>query len=111
MALPNSDRRPLLKLRASTPLYAQLVQSLLARINSEELSPDEPLPSESELSSTYSVSRITVREALRILEDEGVIVRRPGKGTFLAKKGRPGPYLMASSIEDLVYGGHQAETR
>ena len=57
---------------------------------------NEKLPSEFELSKTLGVSRATLREALRLLEEENVIVRRHGVGTFV----NPKP-VFTSGIEQL----------
>jgi GntR family transcriptional regulator len=62
---------------------------LLARDKIEELiqtgpfSPGEKLPKETGLAEMLGVSRLTIREALRLLEEDGVIVRYQGKGTFV----------------------------
>lgn len=69
---------------SNLPLYAQLRDELRARILDGHLAPDERLPSESELTGAHGVSRITVRQALGDLEAEGLIVRRQGKGAFVA---------------------------
>lgn len=46
--------------------------------------PGKRLPSEHELAKRYAVSRMTLREALRALEEEGLLIRRHGVGTFVA---------------------------
>jgi GntR family transcriptional regulator len=66
------------------PLYYQVQHTLTARILSGEYPPGSQLPSESELSRTLSVSRVTVREALRVLTDAKLVVKSQGKGTFVA---------------------------
>lgn len=66
------------------PLYHQLSQSLLTQITSGDLGPGDALPPERELTSTYDVSRITVRRAIDELENEGYVRREQGKGTFVA---------------------------
>ena len=68
------------------PLYYQVQHTLTARIRSGEYPPGSQLPSESELSRTLSVSRVTVREALRALTDEKLVVKSQGKGTFVANR-------------------------
>lgn len=65
------------------PLYVQLYEELLNEIVSGTWEVDQLLPTEKELIEKYSVSRITVRQALEQLRNEGYIVRKPGKGTFV----------------------------
>ena len=65
------------------PKYYQLAQILSEKISSGDLKPDEQLPTEEELCQTYQMSRGTVREAIRLLGDEGLIWRGRGQGTFV----------------------------
>lgn len=65
------------------PLYKQVSDSLEQRVQSGELRHGETLPSELALMKQYKVSRITIRQALAILEQRGLIYRRQGKGTFV----------------------------
>lgn len=67
------------------PLYARLRDELRAGILDGRLQPHARLPSESEMTATYGVSRITVRRALGDLQKEGLIVRLQGKGAFVAQ--------------------------
>lgn len=67
------------------PIYIQIAESLLERISIGELAPYERLPSERELSETLNVSRMTLRAALRVLDNKGLLVRRPGDGTYIAQ--------------------------
>jgi len=48
--------------------------------------PGDKLPSEQELSEIFNVSRITIREVLRAMEEDGFVFRSQGKGTFLAER-------------------------
>lgn len=64
-------------------LYFQMVDLLKNRIDGE-MKPHDKLPSERELTTTYGVSRTTVRLALAELENEGYIYRQHGKGTFVS---------------------------
>lgn len=66
-----------------TPLYVQLADILRAMIKSGELEPRTPLPSESYLQQEQGVSRGTVRMAVGILRDEGLVVTIGGRGTFV----------------------------
>lgn len=76
-----------------TPLYVQLYEELLNEINLGVWKVDGLLPTEKELIEKYLVSRITVRQALGQLKNEGYIVRKPGKGTFV----KPQPIEQALS--------------
>lgn len=69
-----------------TPLYHQLKQILRAEIERGTYQPGDRLPAESELIQRYGISRITVRQALDELETEGVVIRRHGKGTYVAEQ-------------------------
>ena len=68
------------------PLYYQLETILRKRILSGEIAPNVPFPSEESLGHEYEVSRITVRRALSSLVQDGVIIRKRGKGTFVSEK-------------------------
>ena len=67
------------------PLYAQIKDILRARILDGSYQPHQQMPSESEMMATFNVSRITVRQALNDLQNEGLIFRIHGKGTFVSK--------------------------
>jgi DNA-binding GntR family transcriptional regulator len=67
----------------ATPLYLQLRDELKKSIQEGTLANGERLPSERELCNQYSVSRITVRQALNELEKSGLIYTVQGKGTFV----------------------------
>jgi GntR family transcriptional regulator len=66
------------------PLHIQAQQHLLKLIEDGAYKPGQQLPSESNLAAQLGISRPTLREALFNLEQEGVIVRKHGVGTFVA---------------------------
>jgi GntR family transcriptional regulator len=68
------------------PLYTQLADILRERIRSGELPPRSLLPSESYLQQEQGVSRGTVRMAISILRDEGLVVTISGRGTFVKER-------------------------
>ena len=68
------------------PLYYQVKQSLLEKLENGIWKPGDLVPSEQELQETYGVSRITVRQALSELTHEGRFNRHRGQGTFVASK-------------------------
>ncbi len=77
-------------------LYLQVIDEIKKDIDSGLYEAKEKLPSEFQLSKKLGVSRATLREALRILEEENVVTRRHGVGTFV----NPKP-VFSSGIEEL----------
>jgi GntR family transcriptional regulator len=73
------------RLAGGIPLYVQIAESLLDRIGSGDLAPGDRIPPERELSRSLEVNRLTVRRALRMLEAQGLVVRRQGAGTYVAE--------------------------
>lgn len=63
-----------------------VIEQIKEKINNNELEPGERLPSEMSFAKELGVSRNTLREALRILEEENIIIRKHGIGTFIHKK-------------------------
>ena len=68
------------------PLYKQLEDQLKEEIDTGKRKAGSRLPTENELSTTYNVSRVTVRKALAGLSELGYLDRKSGKGTFVAEK-------------------------
>jgi GntR family transcriptional regulator len=64
--------------------YRAIADEMRRRVESGDLAAGALLPSESELSAAYGVSRVTVRKALELLRDEGLIDSRQGFGWFVA---------------------------
>ena len=64
------------------PRYYQVYTAIRQRIRDGEWSPETPMPTEEELAASYSVSRVTVRKALSMLEEEKLVLRQQGRGTF-----------------------------
>jgi GntR family transcriptional regulator len=65
------------------PAYMQLVNIIRRQVASGEFSPGARLPSESQFCETYQVSPMTVRRAINMLVDRGVVTTARGKGTFV----------------------------
>lgn len=74
-----------LSLDSDVPLYNQLVAIIKRNITAGLLVPGDLLPSEAELCKALNISRSTVRQAIGALEADGLVVRRQGKGTFVAE--------------------------
>ena len=67
-----------------SPLYRQIKALILQSLQRAEWRPGEAIPSELELAAHYKVSQGTVRKAIDELSAEHLLVRRQGKGTFVA---------------------------
>jgi GntR family transcriptional regulator len=66
------------------PIYRQIAGDLRSRIQAGELAVGDQIPTEGELCAAYGVSRMTVRQALAELTQNGFIVRRRGRGTYVS---------------------------
>lgn len=66
-----------------TTAYSLVANSLRQRILSGQFKPAEQVPTERELCESFQASRITIRRALQILEDEMLVQRRQGSGTYV----------------------------
>lgn len=68
---------------ANIPLYQTIYNDLAEKIKNGFYKSGDKLPSEKELADEYNVSRITSKKALEMLADEGLIIRAPGRGSFV----------------------------
>jgi GntR family transcriptional regulator len=68
---------------SATPVYLQLAALLRARIQSGELQPNRPIPSEIHLEQQYGVARGTARKSIALLRSEGLVITIRGKGTYV----------------------------
>lgn len=94
------------------PLYHQLYEGLRSQILSGELEPGDMLPTENELLDRHGISRNTVRQALDLLVNDGLIVRERGRGTFVAQpKIDQGLTRIISFTEDMRRRGLKPDTR
>ena len=74
---------------AFRPLYEQIKILLTQSLVAGEWKPGEAIPSEFELAARFQVSQGTVRKAIDELASENIVVRRQGKGTFVASHNEP----------------------
>ena len=75
---------PALSSPSFSPLYQQIKSLVLQSLQAGEWKPGDPIPSEFELAARYKVSQGTVRKAIDELAKDHLLVRRQGKGTFVA---------------------------
>lgn len=91
-----ASQSPGIDRRSPVPLYFQLARLLADAIAEGELVGGHRLASEHEICDQYGVSRATVRQALQRLENEGLVERHKGRGTFVADS-RHRSWLLQSS--------------
>ena len=66
-------------------LYMKIADAISDHIQKNDLKPGDKLPPERELAARFQTSRHSVREALRVLENQGVITSQMGSGTYVAR--------------------------
>jgi GntR family transcriptional regulator len=94
------------------PLYYQIETILRRKILSGELQPLTPIPTEDALAQEFDVSRITIRQALGLLEKDGLVIRQRGKGTFVSEGVKAYESAkLTGSMEDLILMGVQTSTK
>lgn len=86
----------------SIPLYQQIKQHILARIESGAYPLHQQIPPEQELAGQFGVSRMTAHKAIRDLVQEGYLVRRAGLGTFVTEPKAESPLADINNIADEV---------
>ena len=77
-----------MRVREGRRLWSSVREALAQRIAAGEMPPGYQLPPEPELATGFGVSRATVREALRSLEEDGFLTRTRGAGTFVTHRPR-----------------------
>ena len=97
----------ILNRNSPVPFYSQIRQQLLEQIRSGRLLPGQPIPSEHEISARFGVSRMTARQAMKSLCDEGLAYSRPGLGTFVSgsKQAKTSADLLSFTQEIKAHGG------
>lgn len=90
--------------RYTVPLYSQLASTLRSRIEAGQWGVGERLPSIDALGREFGVARATMRQAIEVLEREGLVRRRHGRGTFVESEPRHQRWLpLASDWDSLVH--------
>lgn len=102
----------MIDLRGRLPMYVQVKEWLLGRIAAGEWDHGRAIPPERDLAASLNVNRLTVRQAIQELANEGVLVRRHGVGTFVRRPVTSQILLKFGSFsEDMASLGHDVESR
>ena len=96
--------------RSRVPLYLQVASALSRRIEVGEWKPGQQISTLAELEAEYQVARVTVRQAVEVVQDDGLVRCLQGKGTFVANEVADKRWLrlesewsaLVSTIEDNV---------
>jgi GntR family transcriptional regulator len=93
-----------------SPLYQQIKNLIVQGLEAGEWRPGEAIPSEAELATRYSVSQGTVRKAVDEMAAENLLVRRQGKGTFVASHADPRAFFRFLRLVPLSGGVEQSKS-
>ena len=93
-----------------SPLYRQIKTLILQGLETGEWRPGEAIPSESELAQRFSVSQGTVRKAIDEMAAENLLVRRQGKGTFVATHDDPRAFFRFLRLIPIAGGIEQSKS-
>jgi GntR family transcriptional regulator len=95
------------------PMYHQIYLVLKERLAEGAFEQSRPLPSEHDLAAHFGVSRVTMRGALNKLQQEGLILRQRGRGTFprTARPPEPSPRELTGLFETLMTMGRRTTVR
>jgi GntR family transcriptional regulator len=95
----------------NSPIYMQMAATLRTQIVDGQIMAGDALPSERDLCAIMGASRVTVRKAIELLIEEGLLTRRQGSGTFVTPRIQaPGSFLTSFS-EDAEARGDAPNTR
>ena len=84
-------------------LYTQMANVFRQRIRSGVWAARDQLPTLEDLEREFHVSRVTLRQALSLLEAEGMIWRQRGRGTFVSDSAGPEWFKLATSRDELIH--------
>ena len=88
--------------RLRLPAYAQLANILRTSISQGEYPPGGRLPAEAALAKAHGVSTMTARQAVSVLEEEGLVTRAQGKGTYVRKIGVSASSFNLDAMTDVL---------
>jgi GntR family transcriptional regulator len=96
------------------PVYQQIKEKIKSWITDGVYKPSQKIPSESELIEEFHVSRLTIRKAVGLLVQEGYLVSKRGKGSFVTSSSEKLEEItnkLYGSIDDLFYHSEKLKTR
>lgn len=98
--------------QSPVPIYYQIEEYIKQLIENQALKPGDSIPSEREFTEQFQVSRMTVRQAITDLVNEGTLIRMKGKGTFISDQKIEQPlHGLTSFTEDMQKRGLKPGSR
>jgi len=91
------------------PIYYQIKQTIKSWLMNKDYQPGQKIPSENELSAIFQVSKMTVRQAINQLVQEGLLISRRGSGTFVSQKKEVADKYSIEFIGSMDQIFHQAQ--
>jgi GntR family transcriptional regulator len=88
--------------RSRVPLYIQVASVMRRRIETKQWHPGEKIPTLVELEREFQVARVTVRQAVDILREEGLLRSQQGRGTFAAEKSADRHWFKLATTWDVL---------
>ena len=88
--------------RSRVPLYIQVASALRRRIETGHWRQGEQISTLEELEQEFEVARVTVRQAVELLQDEGLVHRQQGRGTFVSDKLKDKHWLKLETTWDAL---------
>jgi len=88
--------------RRRTPMYIQVAAVMRHRIESGYWREGEKISTAVELMAEFNVARITIQQAVRVLQDQGLLSAFPGRGTFVSGRPKPKLFDQASNLKSLA---------
>ena len=95
---------------AFSPLYRQIKTLLLQSLEAGEWRPGEAIPSEADLAARFGVSQGTVRKAIDEMATDNLVIRRQGKGTFVATHDDPRAFFRFLRLVPLAGGRESSKS-
>jgi GntR family transcriptional regulator len=91
--------------RGQVPMYSQVAGALRRRIEMGEWQPGDQISTLLELEAEFQVARVTVRQAVELLEQEGLVMRQQGRGTYVSERVNDKRWLKLETTWEALISG------
>ncbi|WP_215144800.1 GntR family transcriptional regulator [Exiguobacterium qingdaonense] len=99
-------------MKTKSPLYQRIAQQMRTFIETGDWAPGEAIPTEAQLVEKFKASRVTIRQAVKLLQEEGLLWKRQGSGTYVqSEKMEHNMYELKSFTEDMRQEGKEVTSK